>query len=95
MSPEARAPELEPVENIWQELRATWHSNRVFENDHDIIEAICDAWQRFIAKPETITSTQLNCGSVLISLRPNDRWYQFVLRECLCSIEWSFPRKVD
>lgn len=59
MSPEARAPELEPVENIWQELRATWHSNRVFENDHDIIEAICDAWQRFIAKPETITSTEL------------------------------------
>ena len=52
----SRAPELNPVENIWQYLRANWLSNRVFENYHGIIEAICDAWQRLIAKPETITS---------------------------------------
>ena len=52
----SRAPELNPVENIWQYLRANWLSNRVFENYHEIIEAICDAWQRLIAKPETITS---------------------------------------
>ena len=52
----SRAPELNPVENIWQYLRANWLSNRVFENYHEIIEAICDAWQKLIAKPETITS---------------------------------------
>ena len=52
----SRAPELNPVENIWQYLRANWLSNRVFENYHGIIEAICDAWQRLIAEPETITS---------------------------------------
>jgi len=52
----SRAPELNPVENIWQYLRANWLYNRVFENYHEIIEAICDAWQRLIAKPETITS---------------------------------------
>ena len=51
-----KSPELNPVENIWQYLRANWLSNRVFENYHGIIEAICDAWQRLIAKPETITS---------------------------------------
>jgi transposase len=28
----SRAPELNPVENIWQYLRANWLSNRVFEN---------------------------------------------------------------
>ena len=28
----SRAPELNPVENIWRYLRANWLSNRVFEN---------------------------------------------------------------
>jgi putative transposase len=27
----SRAPELNPVENVWQYLRANWLSNRVFE----------------------------------------------------------------
>lgn len=52
----SRAPELNPVENIWQYLRANWLSNRVFETYHEIIEAICDAWQKLIAQPDTITS---------------------------------------
>ena len=52
----SRAPELNPVENIWQYLRANWLSNRVFETFDDIIDAICDAWNKLIAQPETITS---------------------------------------
>ena len=40
----SRAPELNPVENIWQYMRANWRSNRVFENYDAIIEAICQAW---------------------------------------------------
>ena len=52
----SRAPELNPVENIWQYLRANWLSNRVFETYLEIIEAACDAWQKLIAQPETITS---------------------------------------
>jgi transposase len=52
----SRAPELNPVENIWQYLRANWLSNRVFETFDDIINAICDAWNKLIAQPETITS---------------------------------------
>jgi transposase len=27
----SRAPELNPVENVWQYLRSNWLSNRVFE----------------------------------------------------------------
>ncbi len=42
----SRAPELNPVENIWQYLRANWLSNRVFETYLEIIEAACDAWQK-------------------------------------------------
>src|SRR6202522_1300974 len=52
----SRAPELNPVENIWQYLRANWLSNRVFETFDDIIEPICDAWTKLTAKPETIAS---------------------------------------
>ena len=39
----SRAPELNPVENIWQYLRANWLSNRVFETYDDIVDAACQA----------------------------------------------------
>ena len=52
----SRAPELNPVENICQYLRGNWLSNRVFETFDDIIDAICDACNKLIAQPETITS---------------------------------------
>ena len=38
----SRSPELNPVENIWQYLRANWLSNRVFETYDAIIDAACD-----------------------------------------------------
>jgi transposase len=53
----SRAPELNPVENVWQYLRQNWLSNTVFENYDVIIDAACDAWRKLIAQPETITST--------------------------------------
>ena len=52
----SRAPELNPVENIWQYLRQNWLSNTVFENYDAIIDAACDAWRKLIAQPKTITS---------------------------------------
>ncbi len=45
-----------PVEQIWQFLRDNFLSNRVFETYGDIIDAACDAWQRLVALPATITS---------------------------------------
>ena len=51
-----RAPELNPVENIWQYLRANWLSNRVFDTYDAIIDAACEAWNNLIAEPHTITS---------------------------------------
>ena len=52
----SRAPELNPVENVWQYLRANWLSNRVFDTYADILDAACDAWKRLIGQPKTITS---------------------------------------
>ena len=37
----SRAPELNPVENIWQYMRANWLSNRVFEDYEAILDAAC------------------------------------------------------
>ena len=52
----SRAPELNPVENVWQYLRHNWLSNTVFENYDAIVDAACAAWRKLIAQPETITS---------------------------------------
>lgn len=51
-----RSPELNPVENIWQYIRANWLSNRIFENYDAIIEAACEAWNKLLAVPNTIRS---------------------------------------
>ena len=61
---------MNPVENIWQYLRAILLSNRVFENYEAIIDAACDAWRRLIAQPQTITS--IECGIGRISVIPYD-----------------------
>lgn len=52
----SRAPELNPVENIWQYMRANWLSNRVFETYDAIVETACEAWRKLIAQPDAITS---------------------------------------
>lgn len=52
----SKSPELNPVENIWQYLRANWLSNRVFETYDAIVDAACQAWNNLIDQPETITS---------------------------------------
>src|SRR3954447_9667214 len=52
----ARAPELNPVENIWHFLRQNWLSNRVFETYEAIVDAVCEAWNKLLAQPHMITS---------------------------------------
>ena len=52
----SRSPELNPVENVWQYLRSNWLSNRAFDDHEAILEAGCDAWNKLIAQPATITS---------------------------------------
>lgn len=55
----SRAPDLNPVENIWQFLRANWLSNTVFDSVDHIIDAACSAWNSLTALPETIRSIRL------------------------------------
>jgi len=52
----SKAPELNPVENIWLYMRSNWLSNRVFENYDAIVDAACEASNNLINQPQTITS---------------------------------------
>ena len=47
----SRAPELNPVENIWQYLRQNWLSNRVFKSYNDVVDHCCDAWRKLERQP--------------------------------------------
>jgi transposase len=47
----AKAPELNPVENIWQYMRENWISNRIFASYSDIVRHITRRWIPF-AEPD-------------------------------------------
>jgi transposase len=55
----SRAPELNPVENIWQYLRENWLSNRIFTSYPDILDHCCAAWNKLVDQPWTIMSIGL------------------------------------
>jgi transposase len=54
----AKAPELNPVENIWQ-LRENWISNRIFTSYRDILDHCCEAWNKLTDQPWLIMSIGL------------------------------------
>ena len=55
----SRAPELNPVENIWQYMRQNWLSNRVYDSYDAIVDAASDAWKKLIRLPAQIKSIGL------------------------------------
>ena len=55
----AKAPELNPVENVWQFMRENWLSNRIFTSYSDILDHCCDAWNRLTDHPWRIMSIGL------------------------------------
>ena len=50
------APELNPVENVWEYLRQNWLSHRVWDSYDAIVQACCDAWNMLMRMPERIAS---------------------------------------
>ena len=69
----SRAPELNPVENIWQYLRANWLSNRVFETTmpSSMLDAKLGTSSSHSPKP----SHQSECENGPISVNVKCRWY--------------------
>ncbi|MBS0988393.1 MULTISPECIES: IS630 family transposase [Acetobacteraceae] len=54
-----RSPELNPVENVWQFMRNTWLSNRIFRTYDDIVDIACHAWNQLTEQPWRIMSLGL------------------------------------
>jgi putative transposase len=50
------APELNPVENVWDYLRSNYLSHTVWETYTAIVDACCSAWNALIAMPNVISS---------------------------------------
>jgi hypothetical protein len=68
-----KSPELNPVENVWQFLRQTQLSNRVFAGYEAIVTAACEAWNSLIADPARITS--IGTRQWLLSTIVKGGWY--------------------
>ena len=49
-------PELNAAENIWQYLRQTYLSNRVFNTYTDVVDAASEAWNKLLAEIGRIAS---------------------------------------
>jgi len=49
-------PELTPVENVWQFIRDTWLSNRIFTSHDNIFDHCCEAWNKLVEQPWRITT---------------------------------------
>ena len=50
------APELNPVENVWEDLRANRLSHKVWNSHDAILDDCCAAWSDLAASPERIRS---------------------------------------
>lgn len=50
------APELNPVENVWEFLRANNLALRIYETYDASVDACCTAWNGLIATPTRLTS---------------------------------------
>ena len=50
------APELNPMENVWEFMRGNFLSHRVWDGYDAILEACCDAWNMLMQMTERIAS---------------------------------------
>lgn len=52
----AYAPELNPIENVWEYLRGNKLAITVFSDYDDIVDKTCNAWNFFANDPDRIAS---------------------------------------
>lgn len=50
------SPELNPAENVWQCLRASWLAISILDDYDAIVHACCNAWNRFAENPDIVSS---------------------------------------
>ena len=52
----AGSPELNPTEQVWQQLRDRHLANRCYDGYEQIVDACCEAWNAFTQIPDAIRS---------------------------------------
>ena len=72
------APELNPVENVWQFLRSNWLAISVFDGYEAIVAACCSAWNRFADDPALVTSITSRTWA---EVKAWGRWYHSPLTD--------------
>ncbi|WP_349276506.1 IS630 family transposase (plasmid) [Polaromonas hydrogenivorans] len=63
----AGSPELNPAEQVWQQLRDRHLANRCYDGYEQIVDACCDAWNAFTQIPGAIRSLCSRSWAVLPS----------------------------
>jgi transposase len=48
------SPELNPTEQVWQQLRQRHLANRCFSGYEDVVQACCEAWNAFTSLPGAV-----------------------------------------
>jgi transposase len=57
------SPELNPIEPVWEYLRANKLAITVFDTYDDIVDKCCDAWNFFADDPTTVVSITMRSWS--------------------------------
>ncbi len=60
------SPELNPAEQVWQQLRQSDWANRCFTNYDQVVDACCQVWNRFASQPDTIRNLCTRKWDILI-----------------------------
>jgi hypothetical protein len=74
----AKAPELNPVENVWQFLRENWLSNRIFTSYSDILDHCCEAWNKLTDQPGASCPSAARLGARVLII---GTWYKHPWRD--------------
>ena len=61
------SPELNPTEQVWRKLREDELANRCFENEEEIVQACCLAWNNFEEKKGAVKQLCSRSWANLIS----------------------------
>ena len=64
------APELNPIENVWEYLRGNKLAITVFDDYDDIVDKTCDAWNFFEQDPNRIASITTRTWATVNQLGP-------------------------
>lgn len=87
------APELNPMENVWEYLRANKLANTVFNSYEDILDTASDAWMFFENDMQRIATITARSWA---TVNARVRWYEADITAVACDPDWqSGPRCME